>query len=78
MRLPPFQQALAGTGLAERLVKSAYAFVSELQAVDMRYSDGFRYYQEFADVTLSGALAAGIGAGCFTRWHFACILQKGP
>jgi ABC-type lipoprotein release transport system permease subunit len=56
---------LAGTGLAERLVKSAYAFVSELQAVDMRYSDGFRgIIREFApDVTLSGALAAGIGAG---------------
>src|SRR5690606_11876145 len=56
---------LIGTVYAEDLVKSAYAFVSELQTVDMRYSDGFRgITKEFAPVvTLSYGLAAVVGIG---------------
>jgi ABC-type lipoprotein release transport system permease subunit len=56
---------LIGTGYAEEMVKSAYAFVSELQAVDMRYSDGFRgITREFSPVvTMPYALAAAAGAG---------------
>jgi ABC-type lipoprotein release transport system permease subunit/archaellum component FlaF (FlaF/FlaG flagellin family) len=54
-----------GMGYADKLVKLAYDFVSELQAVDMRYSDGLRgITKEFAPVvTISYALAAAVGAG---------------
>lgn len=56
---------LTGTGYAEGLVKSAYTLVSELQAVDMRYSDGYRgIVKEFTPVvTLSHYLAAVVGGG---------------
>jgi ABC-type lipoprotein release transport system permease subunit len=55
---------MVGIGYADGLIKYAYGFVSELQVVDMRYSDGFRgIIKEFTPVvTLSYALAAIIGA----------------
>lgn len=58
---------LIGMRYAEGLVESAYAFVSELQTVDMRYSDGFRgITKDFTPVvTLSYALAAAVGLGVF-------------
>lgn len=58
---------LIGVGYADNLIKYAYGFVSELQVVDMRYSDGFRgIAKEFTPVvTLSYTLAAAAGAGVF-------------
>ena len=70
---------LAGTGLAERLVKSAYAFVSELQAVDMRYSDGFRgIIREFAPDVIIRRSGWDRRRVLLISLNFACILQKGP
>lgn len=56
---------LAGTGYAERVIKTAYEFVSELQAVDMRYSNGFRgIVKKFSPVvTLSYTLIFIVGVG---------------
>ena len=56
-----------GIKYAENLIKFAYEFVSELQVVDMRYSDGFRgIIKEFTPVTtLSYSLATAVGVGVF-------------
>jgi len=66
---------LIGTGYAERLIESAYRFVSELQAMDMRYSDGFRgIAKEFTPVVkLSVLLAGAVGAGVFLVSLVLCL-----
>ncbi len=66
---------LLGIKYAENLIKFAYEFVSELQVVDMRYSDGFRgIVKEFAPVvTLSYTLAGVVGAGAFFMSLALCI-----
>lgn len=66
---------LIGTGYAERLIESAYRFVSELQAMDMRYSDGFRgIAKEFTPVVkLSVLLAGAVGAGVFLASLVLCL-----
>ncbi|HHW23001.1 MAG TPA: FtsX-like permease family protein [Clostridiaceae bacterium] len=54
---------LTGTMCAEEVIKYAYEFVSELQVVDMRYSDGFRgIVKEFNPVmTMSAVFALIVG-----------------
>lgn len=66
---------LIGVGYAEGLVKSAYTLISELQAVDMRYSDGFRgITKEFTPVvTLSHKLAATVGIGVLLIVLVLCL-----
>ncbi len=54
-----------GTRFAQDLVERAYAFISELQAVDTRYSDGYMgITKSFSPVaTLSVPLALSVGSG---------------
>ena len=58
---------LTGMRYAENLIKYAYEFVSELQMVDIRYSDGFRgITKEFTPVVmLSYGFAIAVGIGVF-------------
>ena len=61
----------------QRLIGFSYEFVSELQAVDTRYSDAFKGIIEFTPVvTLSYPLATAVGLVCFISLHFAFILPK--
>ncbi|TAH70377.1 MAG: FtsX-like permease family protein [Anaerolineaceae bacterium] len=66
---------LIGMGYAEGLVESSYRFVSELQAVDTRYSDAFKgIIKEFTPVvTLSYPLAAAVAAGVFLISLALCL-----
>ncbi|MGI5898594.1 MAG: ABC transporter permease [Christensenellales bacterium] len=66
---------LVGVRYAGNLVKYAYEFVSELQVVDIRYSDGFKgIIKEFTPVmTLSYALAGVAGAGVFFISLILCL-----
>ena len=66
---------LIGMGYAEGLVQSSYRFVSELQAVDMRYSDAFKgIIKEFTPVvTLSYPLAAVVVTGVFLISLALCL-----
>ncbi|NLP17077.1 MAG: hypothetical protein GX379_08575 [Clostridiales bacterium] len=64
-----------GTGYAERLIGFSYEFVSELQAVDTRYSDAFKgIIKEFTPVvTLSYPLATAVGLGVFLISIALCL-----
>jgi len=66
---------LLGMGYADELVETAYKFVSELQAVDMRFSDGFKgIIKDFTPaVTLSYTLASMVGAGVFLISLALCL-----
>jgi ABC-type lipoprotein release transport system permease subunit len=66
---------LIGTRYAEGLVRSSYEFISELQAVDTRYSDAFKgIIKEFTPVvTLSYPLAAAVGMGVFISSLVLCL-----
>lgn len=66
---------LIGTRYAEGLVEASYKFVSELQAVDARYSDAFKgIVKEFMPVvTLSYPLAAAVGTGVFIISLALCL-----
>ncbi len=66
---------LAGTAYAQKLVETAYAFVSELQSVDLRYSDGYLgLTKEFTPVaTLSLPLAFASGAVVLFISLFLCL-----
>lgn len=66
---------IVGTGYAENIVKAAYEFVSELQAVDTRYSDSFRgIIKEFSPtVKLSYTLAVLAGVGVLSISLALCL-----
>lgn len=66
---------LAGTGYAQKLVETAYAFVSELQSIDLRYSDGYLgLAKEFTPTaTLSLPLALAVGAVVLLIALFLCL-----
>lgn len=66
---------LIGRRYAEGLVEASYKFVSELQAVDARYSDAFKgIVKEFMPVvTLSYPLAAAVGTGVFIISLALCL-----
>ncbi|HWQ59272.1 MAG TPA: ABC transporter permease [Clostridia bacterium] len=64
-----------GTRFAQKLVESAYAFISELQAVDTRYSDGYLGITKgFTPVAaLSVPLAVAAGASVFALSLGLCL-----
>lgn len=64
-----------GTRFAQDLVERAYAFISDLQAVDTRYSDGFMgIVKSFSPVTaLSVPLALSVGAGILALSLALCL-----
>lgn len=66
---------LTGAGSAERVIGYAYKFVSELQVVDMRYSDGFRgLVKPFNPVmNMSYVFAAIVGAGVLFASVSLCL-----
>ncbi len=66
---------LIGAVYADNVVKTAYEFVSELQNVDMRYSDGFRgIIKHFTPaVTMSYVFAIVVGVGVLLISLVLCL-----
>lgn len=66
---------LVGAGSAGRVIDYAYEFVSELQVVDMRYSDGFRgIVKEFNPVmTMSYIFTVIVGVGVLVISIVLCL-----
>lgn len=66
---------LLGAGSAQRVIEYAYKFVSELQVVDMRYSDGFRgLVKQFKPVmTMPYIFAVIVGAGVLVASVALCL-----
>ncbi|MDD4462241.1 MAG: ABC transporter permease [Eubacteriales bacterium] len=64
-----------GTRYAQTLIEMAYEFVSELQAVDLRYSDGYLgVAKTFTPVAaLSEPLAFAVGAAVLILSLFLCL-----